>query len=199
MLAGETELLILQRERRGENGLLVFGLSPTRGRLVLTLPGRELAGVDLFTLVHLELLPHPKRPSFMQVKSVLALRRFRDIGASFDRLQAATAVARFTLGHCQENDPAPLHFSACLRALDWIETGGHPSAARTLMHIAHLATHGAMPSEGLSPHQISLLENLLLACADENHPLPRLNDEQWQRLDDWSRQLLAWADLDAES
>ncbi len=203
MLAGETELLILQREWRGESGVLVHGVSPSRGRLVLTLPGASAArgpkhdGIDLFSQVRIDLQPHPKRTSFMLVKDVQVLRCFRDLGASFDRLQSAASIARFTLDHCHENDPAPLHFSACLRSLAWIEGGGHLSAARTLMHVAHLASHGSMPSEGLSPPQVRLLEKLLIACADESQAMPKLSDEQWCSLDDWSRQLLAWADLDA--
>jgi recombinational DNA repair protein (RecF pathway) len=203
MFAGETELLILQREWRGESGVLVHGVSPSRGRLVLTLPGTASPkgkghdGIDLFTQVRIDLQPHPKRSSFMLVKDVHVLRCFRDLGASFERLQSAASIARFTLAHCHENDPAPLHFSACLRSLAWLEAGGHVAAARTLMHVAHLASHGSMPSDGLSPTQVRLLEKLLLACADETQPMPNLSDEQWCSLDDWSRQLLIWADLDA--
>ncbi len=201
------EILVLKKIPFRESSLVVSGIGPDDGRIDFVMKGAQTVGakkfpvVDVFRQVRIDF--NPVQEGMPSVYSAEGVCSFDNISANADNYLVACELGRFALENSQPELPCPELCGAMLFVLNALSGNCDytPSAAqcRLLVRLAYLNEHGLLP-ETLSadPRKDEMQQRLmaaLLEAAQGDMPLPKLQDDYWRQLENWSAQLCVFHGL----
>ena len=193
-----TRFLVLRKTPYAESSLVLAGISPDAGQLHFLVHGARRLGkkqfpvADLFALLSVQY--RPGRGSLCRWHEVETERSFRGVAAAPARFAAACKLAHFALANVQEGLPHPRYFAALEVALARLanpqeEEKNTVAAAAVGPALVFLDEHGLLPDCPDNERRRRQLAWLLQAAGNAG-PAPVLPPADWQKLENWTAELL---------
>lgn len=192
-----TDFLVLRRTPYGDSRLIVAGISPDQGQISLIVP-RPLPGsksnfphLDLFRLVCLNY--RPASGKLCQCLDAELVQDFSALSHNYTAFAAACWLAKFTLANVLPATSHPHYFLALTVGLERLtKPGCLPELALTGATIAFLFEEGWLDSANQSEQEREQSRQLLMMSTGATPP--RLTDNSWTQLFDWTCQMLRQAE-----
>ncbi len=201
------DVLILKKIPFRESSLVVSGISPDDGRIDFVMKGAQSVGakkfpvIDVFRQVRIDFNPVIEgMPSVYAAEGVCS---FDGISSNAENYMLACELGKFALENSSPQLPCPELCGAMLFILNTLSGNceNPPTAGqcRLLIRLAYLNENGLLPDTlSHDPHKNDMQQRLmaiLLEAAQGDMPLPKLQDDYWSQLENWSSQLCVFHDL----